>query len=371
MEEDPIPSRSPSTPGRHRWTARPALGRRRRSVRAFGLLVAVVAGAVGSPVGAAPVVETFRFGGVDRYDSARAIAVGAHDGSEGRVAVVASGEGFPDALAASYLAGGVVGPVFLTGRDQLPQATRDGLAAVKAETVVLLGGEAAVSASVEAELAATGEVLRYQGADRYATAADIARAFPADTVGTIGGRRTAIVTSGRGFTDALAAGPLAFAQGYPVLLTDPQELPEVSTRALDDLGIELVVVVGGEAVVSDRVVQQLLGRGGEVRRLAGANRRATAAAVADFAVDELAFTADVGLVSGADFPDALAASAHAGRYGEVLLLTAGPGALGTETEAWLRARGPAVNLVEAFGGTSAVSDATLAEACRAAGGSCP
>ena len=63
---------------------------------------------------------------------------------------------------------------------------------------------------------------RIAGADRYSTAATLSRAhFPA-------GVPVAFVATGRNFPDALAVGPVAGMQGGPVLLTDPNSLPQAT-----------------------------------------------------------------------------------------------------------------------------------------------
>jgi putative cell wall-binding protein len=89
--------------------------------------------------------------------------------------------------------------------------------------------------AVEAELRSGYEVERIAGAQRYATAAALARRI--DTVagvGAIDGDRGAILVSGRAFPDALTSGPLAYRERLPVLLTTPGALPADTRRVIDD-----------------------------------------------------------------------------------------------------------------------------------------
>jgi putative cell wall-binding protein len=201
-------------------------------------------------------------------------------------------------------------------------------------------------------------------------------------VGTVdlgaGLRRTAVLASGLGFADALAAGPLSYAGavdpargsggGFPTLLTSPGTLSPEARAALASLGIEQVVVPGGATVVSPAVVATVEAMGIRVVRLAGANRSETAARVAAFAVDRLGFgQATVTLARGDAFADALAGAAYAGDSAVPLLLTAGPTTLGPATRAYLQARVGRTTEVTAFGGDGAISAGTLAEAVSALG----
>src|SRR3546814_18082173 len=65
--------------------------------------------------------------------------------------------------------------------------------------------------------------------------------------------RTAILAAGEGVADARAAGPLAYAAAFPLLLTDGDTLSEAASTAMTNLGIEQVIVVGGSAAVSAAV----------------------------------------------------------------------------------------------------------------------
>src|SRR5207249_8452182 len=96
-----------------------------------------------------------RLAGADRYETAAAAAAATAIGPTG-VALVASGETFPDALAAGAL--GL--PVLLTHPDSLPDATR---AAIGSARPVVVGGPFAVNNGV------VPGAERVGGADRYAT----------------------------------------------------------------------------------------------------------------------------------------------------------------------------------------------------------
>lgn len=191
---------------------------------------------------------------------------------------------------------------------------------------------------------------RLAGADRYATAAAVSAAtFPA-------GVAAAYVATGTSFPDALAGGPAAAVAGAPVLLTQPASLPSVTASELSRLRPQRIYVLGGPGAVSDAVVGSLRGfaTSGEVIRLAGADRYATAAAVSARAFAPGAPVAYV--ATGANFPDALAGGTAAGRQGGPVLLVGGTG-IPSATAAELGRLRP--QRIVVLGGPSIVSDAVL------------
>ena len=158
---------------------------------------------------------------------------------------------------------------------------------------------------------------RLAGADRYGTAVAISQsAFQPQSLGS-----AVTVASGANFPDALAAGPVAAAQGGPLLLV-PKDgtLPPAVSNELTTLTPRLVNIAGGAAAVSSPVENQLKSFGaGTVYRWAGQDRYETAAALAGITNGGLGKT--VFIATGASFPDALGGSAAAGRLGGALLLT--------------------------------------------------
>lgn len=69
-------------------------------------------------------VDAQRLAGLDRYGTSQTIAGTTFQNEDITVAVVASGESYPDALAASYLAGALDGPVVLTTKGALSPRRR-------------------------------------------------------------------------------------------------------------------------------------------------------------------------------------------------------------------------------------------------------
>lgn len=171
-------------------------------------------------------------------------------------------------------------------------------------------------------------VDRISGADRYATAARIAQEYPE-------GADTVYITTGQTFADALTGASPASAgrlpgtvdlrspdgSPAPVLLVKADGVPSATRTALDSIDPERLVVLGGEVAISAEVAEEL-GSWGQVDRVAGKDRYATAALLSQMYPSGLD---RVYVASGEDrsFPDALGGAALAGHEGVPVLLTPG------------------------------------------------
>lgn len=306
-----------------------------------------------------------RVAGSNRYETAAAIATATFPDGATDV-VLATGENYPDALAAAGLAGRISGPVLLTPSDELPEATSSALESLGATTVHIVGGPAAVSQGVEDDLDVAGfDTPRHFGDDRYETAAEIAEAIGGENVAGA----TAIIATGRNFPDAIAGGPLAYAGPHPVLLVS-DEVPQATQDALTNLGITDVVVLGGTRAVTGDVEAQLASLTGDddVLRLSGDDREETAAEIARYVVQNAGFGVSTMLLANGRENlgvDALAGAPHGGvTMSPVLLATADDVPAGTAS--LLTEQCTSVDTVRALGGTAVISDTTLAVATAAA-----
>src|SRR5690606_9882139 len=139
---------------------------------------------------------TTRLGGADRY--ATAIAVSQKYQANVPVVFVATGTAFPDALAATAAAPRLGGPLLRTATGYLPDAVADEIERLNPANIYIVGGTGAVSAAVQAELSGIATTTRLGGGTRYDTALAIVNvAFESAD--------TAIIATGSGFADALAA----------------------------------------------------------------------------------------------------------------------------------------------------------------------
>lgn len=342
------------------------VSKKKRIAVAAALTLGLTAAGLGGTASATQGATLEPLAGVDRYGTARALANETFD--QATTVFVASGLKYPDALAASGLAGSAVGPILLVTRDSVPAATTAALAELGAENVVILGGTAAVSQAVEDELAQDHVVTRVAGEDRYGTAVAIAQAIAGrDGLGAYEGRNAAFLAKGTGFADVLSTGAMSYYASVPVLLTQPTALNAATAAALDDLDVQVVIVAGGTAAVSEAVVAAVEAKGIEVIRLGGRNRQETSTVMAEFGVDEFGLLAEhVNIARGDTFPDALAGGAHAGDLEMSPIILTGGATLGAPAEAWIESHCDTLESLHTFGGTDAVPADVSAEALQAA-----
>jgi glucose/arabinose dehydrogenase/putative cell wall-binding protein len=295
--------------------------------------------------------KVFRLAGADRY--ATAAAVSAATTAPGvPVVYVATGTDFADALAGGAAAAHEGGPLLLVTRNSIPGSTASELSRLMPGSIVVLGGTAAVSNSVMAQLDAytTGSVTRLAGANRYATAAAISAAT------FVPGVPAAFVATGASFADALAGVPAAAHFDGPLLLTYPSSIPAETQSELNRLNPQRIFVLGGTGVISNTVASALGAyTSGAVTRLAGSDRYGTAAAIAG-AIWPRANT--VWLATGVTFPDGLAGGAAAGRGDVPLLLVTTTAVPSVAGQAIIRLHPTRVFIL---GGTGAVSAAVTAK----------
>jgi hypothetical protein len=192
-----------------------------------------------------PAPTVIRVKGDDRYHTAAEIANQADSDDAGygasisKMALVVSGENFPDALAASAVSAHDDVPIFLTPQGSLHPDTEDIILHLGITDVVVVGGPAAISDNVTNRLAAilggSGHVYRVWGGNRYETAKELA-VWACDLTGpgTIGdnwaGTPSATmlmpsmvednvgIASGETFPDALAGGAMCGWWSRPILL---------------------------------------------------------------------------------------------------------------------------------------------------------
>lgn len=311
--------------------------------------------------------DVTRIAGADRFETAARLAVDRFTSASD--AVVARADDPADALAGSYVAGSHIGPVLLADQDRVPQVTIDALMALGVRKVRLLGGTRALGPEVESQLQGEGiTVERIAGDDRYATAARIAANSGTVNVGThLDKGRTAILANGTSPVDALTAGPVAYGQQYPLLLTTAGALPSVTRQALDDLSIQNVVIVGGTTAVSNEVENSIAASGRSIERVAGTNRETTAVAMADF-IETLASVVRVEIAATSSTADALALGTHAGPDAPILLCHSLDDC-GAVTLNWIRNRSDAIDTVVIAGGTAVVGPGAEAQLKAAASSS--
>jgi stage II sporulation protein D len=194
---------------------------------------------------------------------------------------------------------------------------------------------------------------RLAGDDRVATAVAVSKAEWSTAP-------TAVLAAADDFPDALAGGPLAAELDAPLLLTTPGALSPAVATELRRLGVDRVVLLGGEQAISGRVADALADLGiADVTRLAGDDRWETAAEIAETvgpsAASEVILTLGGHAEAARAWPDAVAAGAIQGGSDPVPHLLTMPTSLPPATRAALVAlRDGGARRVLLVGGPAAV-----------------
>jgi len=296
-----------------------------------------------------PKMSSSRIAGDDRYQTSAKVALEAYDTA--KTVIIARGDdkgGFADGLAAGVLSGVLDAPVLLTAPDSLPASIESALVELGAREAVILGGEEAVFAEVKGDLKGKGlQVKRIYGKTRMDTAALIAEEAHNARDGKLGSH--VYVVNGHAPADSLIAGPAAFAENAPVLQVTSEGLPGATAEAIQELNIEQLYVIGGPAVVSKEVCDEL-SRFAPVERLAGDNRFSTSVEVAK---ERFPAAKDFAVVGGYNYADAIGAAV----FGNPVLYVHSDPPLPPAVDAYLDQVLTSDSRVTVFGGLAAVSEA--------------
>ena len=263
-----------------------------------------------------------RLAGTDRYKTMQQIVKKGFDAGTSDTVIIATGENYPDALAASSLAGLSQSAIILTPKAMLALEAKSEIVRLKARKAIIIGSDAAVSSKVEKEIKALGlSTERVAGVTRVETAVAIYEKGKTMSKWS----KTAIIASSQSFADALSISSYAYAKNIPIFLSDGNKVltKEVLTSLRAD-GFNDVIIVGSDAVVSKKVETQLASIGlsaNKVIRLAGTDRYDTSLKIARFTTSNGLSANGIALTTGDNFPDALAGAALCGKSGSVILLT--------------------------------------------------
>lgn len=158
-----------------------------------------------------------RLGGNNRYDTALEVAKyidkNLYDVSN---VVITSGFGEADAMSIAPVSGRDRMPILLVEKDNIPSSVNTWLSSEKLESAYIIGGTGVVSSTVMTKInSITSENIslnRLGGSNRYETNALIIERFYSEALDTV------ILSKGVELIDALAVGPLAALNDYPVVL---------------------------------------------------------------------------------------------------------------------------------------------------------
>ncbi|WP_353854418.1 cell wall-binding repeat-containing protein [Bacillus sp. Bos-x628] len=188
---------------------------------------------------------------------------------------------------------------------------------------------------------AQNTAIRIDGNNRYEVAVNTAKKGWSTA-------STVVLVGEDAYADALSAVPFAYQQDAPVLLTNAGSLSGATRTGLQQLKTNRVIILGGTASVSEKVVTQLKAMNLSVSRITGKNRYDLALHIA-----KRMKSADVAvIVNGSAYADAVAIAPYAAKQGYPILLTDEQG-LRHETANLLKNR--AVKRTIVIGGESSVN----------------
>ncbi len=206
-----------------------------------------------------------RMFGPDRYVTAAQISATVF-APNAPIVYVASGQNFPDALAAGAVAARDEAPMLLVRENDIPGAAQNELERLNPSKIIVIGGPGVISQNVQNQLAGFlapgGTIQRLAGADRYATSAAISNAsFPPK------GPAVVYVATGSDFPDALSAGPVAGVMASAavtgphaaplLLLPETGTIPTSVRLEIQRLAPYKIVILGGPGAVSADMELQL------------------------------------------------------------------------------------------------------------------
>ncbi|EHL08831.1 VanW-like protein [Desulfitobacterium hafniense DP7] len=227
--------------------------------------------------------------------------------------VIATGNGYADALSASVMAHEMKAPIVLV--DTKTETSQDAFDYVVQNldpegTLYIIGGEGIIAGEFERKFIDLGfsKVVRIAGEDRYDTSYQIAAALKESTYSTI------VISSGEQYADALSISSFAANQGWPILLSPPAELSPELKEFLQEKRPDKIYITGGTGAISDHIlseIHQLLPQV-HVERLTGLSRYDTNVVIAKtFAPNPPVLY----LTTGHNFADALSGSVVAAQKG--------------------------------------------------------
>lgn len=247
-----------------------------------------------------------RLAGQDRYETAATIAQ--KGWTESDVAILVSGENYPDALVAASLAKHHDAPILLSRINNLPEDTRLALGHLGVKRVILVGGTGVLAEQLQADLQTMGiESSRLAGQDRYETAIAVAK--------ELGNASDVVIATGEDFADALSISAIAAYKNMPIILVPSKRIPSAIQNFLVANDITRTYVVGGSEIISDAVALQFP----NTERITGVTKYDRNINIINRFQAELQGD-QVFIATGNNYADAIAGSAYAAKLNAPIVL---------------------------------------------------
>lgn len=132
---------------------------------------------------------------------------------------------------------------------------------------------------------------------------------------------TVFLVNGKAIADALTATPLARLKSAPILLTERDQLNDLTSREINRLKAKNIVIIGGNNSISKDLEDKLVASGKQVQRISGDDRKDTSKKIAE-AVLKIKKVDTISLVNGyKGLADAISFSPVAGEKTIPIILT--------------------------------------------------
>ncbi|MDP4085181.1 MAG: cell wall-binding repeat-containing protein [Bacillota bacterium] len=209
---------------------------------------------------------------------------------------------YADALSVAPLAYQENAPILLSTSESLTPITKQEITRLNPQKAVLVGGTTSLNNQIIKDLKSLNvkSITRIDGKNRYDISAKVALKMPKP--------QTFVFVNGFDFSDALSIAPFAAKQGYPILLTEKDQLPD----SIMNFDVKHSIIVGNEDSVSENVEASL----NDPVRIGGADSYEVSANIAKtfFPHPSKAFLATA-------IPDAIAGSVIAAKDEAPILMT--------------------------------------------------
>jgi len=263
-------------------------------------------------------IEIVRLSGNTRFETAVDVCnEGWQNGAES--VILANGCIFADALAGVPLAYTLDAPVLITAnKEALEECVFSEIKRLSPKNIIILGGYSSVNKDIELQLKnAKYNTKRIFGETRFETAVLIA-----NELYNVNKKYSeeVFITCYESFADTLAAGPVAAKLGSPILFVKSDGLIDKAVcDYIKNSSHKKAVILGGDVSVKKKCEESLKELGLSVTRISGETRYDTAFLLVD-KYDNVFESSVFALVTGKDFPDALAGGAFAAKKGIPMII---------------------------------------------------
>ncbi len=168
---------------------------------------------------------------------------------DGEELFVCTGTDYSGSLTASATGA----PILLVNPNEgLTDDQKEFLSSHNISSICIAGGTASISEEVGHNLMQYGNVTRFSGSNRYDTSVKTAQYYSADL-----NSGNVVIVYGNNFPDGLCAGPLAYAKGASILLTNNSNT-KIAASFCKSAKIQNGIVIGGKSLISNEAVKKII-----------------------------------------------------------------------------------------------------------------